>query len=343
MSFSYTYARIERRKLMLTLKNDLAFRIFFSKKGNEKFLKDFLESILEIKIDNIEISSNFSPSKDFLRIKDSVLDIQAKVNGNLLIDLEMQNQDNHNLEKRMLFYASKLMTSNLQISEDYQLLKPMSLISLLNYNLFDFPEHVSSTITVIKQNTDLTVMDSLEFRFIELPKFRKKLKKEKVINNKLDAWLALIDYSDMELIEMAKSKFKTIEEAIEAYEEITANQELMHYLTRRQIARMDAISRENYIKREFEAQKQRAIKKAIGKATRHGHNQGFLHGRQRGLEQGLKQGIEQGIEQGKQLGLASGQKSSQIEIAKNMLKEGLSFEFISKMTNLSEEEIKNLS
>ena len=33
---------------MLTLKNDLAFRIFFSKKGNEKFLKDFLESILEM-------------------------------------------------------------------------------------------------------------------------------------------------------------------------------------------------------------------------------------------------------------------------------------------------------
>ncbi len=39
----------------LNLKNDVIFKAFFTKKGNEKYLKSFLESILKEKIDEIEI------------------------------------------------------------------------------------------------------------------------------------------------------------------------------------------------------------------------------------------------------------------------------------------------
>ena len=41
----------------LTLKNDIIFKEFFSKKGNEKFLIDFLTGLLEINITKIEIFS----------------------------------------------------------------------------------------------------------------------------------------------------------------------------------------------------------------------------------------------------------------------------------------------
>ena len=39
----------------LNLKNDVVFKAFFTKKGNEKYLKSFLESILKEKVDEIEI------------------------------------------------------------------------------------------------------------------------------------------------------------------------------------------------------------------------------------------------------------------------------------------------
>ena len=39
----------------LNLKNDIVFKAFFAKKGNEKFLIDFLESLLKIKIKNVKI------------------------------------------------------------------------------------------------------------------------------------------------------------------------------------------------------------------------------------------------------------------------------------------------
>ena len=57
-------------------------------------------------------------------------------------------------------------------------------------------------------------------------------------------------------------------------------------------------------------------------------------GLKRGMEEGLKQGIEQGIEQGA--------KTKQIEIAKNMIKESIDISLISKLTDLSIEEINNL-
>lgn len=39
----------------LNLKNDLVFKAFFTKKGNEKYLKSFLEALLNEKIQQIEI------------------------------------------------------------------------------------------------------------------------------------------------------------------------------------------------------------------------------------------------------------------------------------------------
>lgn len=39
----------------LNLKNDIVFKAFFAKKGNEKYLKSFLESLLNEKIEEIQI------------------------------------------------------------------------------------------------------------------------------------------------------------------------------------------------------------------------------------------------------------------------------------------------
>ncbi len=47
--------QIKKAEKELTLKDDLVFKFFFAKKGNEKYLKSFLEAILNIKIKNIEI------------------------------------------------------------------------------------------------------------------------------------------------------------------------------------------------------------------------------------------------------------------------------------------------
>ena len=51
----------------LNLKNDVVFKAFFTKKGNEKYLKSFLESILKEKVDEIEIIRRSKSRKDIYR------------------------------------------------------------------------------------------------------------------------------------------------------------------------------------------------------------------------------------------------------------------------------------
>ena len=42
----------------LTPKNDIIFKRLFGKKGNEEIVKDFLEAVLDIKIESVEIEAD---------------------------------------------------------------------------------------------------------------------------------------------------------------------------------------------------------------------------------------------------------------------------------------------
>ena len=60
--------------------------------------------------------------------------------------------------------------------------------------------------------------------------------------------------------------------------------------------------------------------------------------RAKGTEEGLKQGKEEGMKQGKE----EGKKEKEREIAKRMLKKGISIEKIMELTELSKKEIEKL-
>ena len=46
---------VKTKQKKLTLKNDVIFKAFFSRKGNEKYLIDFLNALLKINIVKIDI------------------------------------------------------------------------------------------------------------------------------------------------------------------------------------------------------------------------------------------------------------------------------------------------
>ena len=63
-------------------------------------------------------------------------------------------------------------------------------------------------------------------------------------------------------------------------------------------------------------------------------------------ENGLRHAKEEGIAEGKKLGLeegrAIGEKSKQLEIARNLLQEGMSIEKVSTIVGLTKEEIEKI-
>ena len=64
--------------------------------------------------------------------------------------------------------------------------------------------------------------------------------------------------------------------------------------------------------------------------------------KQNEMEGAKKDGIKIGIEQGLEQGLEQGSNSKAIEIAKNMFKENMDIQTISRLTNLTEEDIQKI-
>ncbi len=60
-------------------------------------------------------------------------------------------------------------------------------------------------------------------------------------------------------------------------------------------------------------------------------------------EKGYKLGMEEGLQRGIQKGIQKGQRQEALMIAKNMLNEDFDVEMISKITNLSKEELEKIS
>lgn len=73
----------------LTLKNDVLFQAFFAKKGNEKYLIDFLTGILKIEIKELIVQNEVSLEKLAVQQKAGRLDILAKLEDGTNINIEM--------------------------------------------------------------------------------------------------------------------------------------------------------------------------------------------------------------------------------------------------------------
>ena len=99
---------------------------------------------------------------------------------------------------------------------------------------------------------------------------------------------------------------------------------------------LERISRDTGIIGLYDAEK--VERKVYNSKMNYAEKIGMEKGMQKGMEKGIEKGIKQGIEQG----LREGEHAKTIEIAKEMLKENIDINIISKVTNLSISEINSL-
>lgn len=252
----------------LNLKNDIIFKTFFSRKGNEKFLIDFLNALLKIEIKNIKVLGEVSLEQLTQDEKGGRIDIQAELDSGIVIDIEMQMQDEKNIEERTTYYAAKILSKETKRGTEYNQIKQVIMINILNYNLLGF-EYISETVTVLDKHRDFELIKGVKWYFIELPKFRKS---NPDMNDKINQWLAFIDDYDKELVQMAEKKNKTLKEAgIEIYT-LTGDEEVQRLAELRDKWEMDRISGINYAKKVGKKEAKEEILKQLIKLGK-GHKE----------------------------------------------------------------------
>jgi len=234
-------------------KNDFAFKKIFGDENKTEILISLLNAILDFKdnktIVSLEILNPFQVPK-IKDLKNTILDIRAKNQGDEEFIVEMQKKDLSNFEKRSLYYTSKAYVAQLDKTEDYSLLKKVYFIGILNFNMFkdeikDKKQHnddyVSRHLILNKKTLTQDIAD-FEFTFVELKKFKKELHQLDTI---LDKWIYFINNADD--LTMIPKEYATLEEFKEAFS--VANQlnwnkeeiEVYDYVKRNEIDDINAL------------------------------------------------------------------------------------------------------
>lgn len=297
--------RIENKtqgKGRLPLTSDYIFKRVFAKDENNSMLKDFLEAILNTKIQKVTVKNPEIP-KNLADERLGVLDLKLEIDETTIIDVEMQMKNEHNITERSTVYLSKLIAEQLKAREPYNAIKKTIAINLLKFDCFQRNSYHSIAHMKFEKSTkgeyvelgytkeDEMVTPIIEMHFIELNKF---LKKNTECKTKLEQWLWLLIGKE-EKIQMAMEENEEIKKTVEVLDELSLNEEERELYEYREKALLDYISAIDYAKTEGRAE-----------------------------------------------GLADGEKKAKLEDAKKMLKENIPIEIIIRVTGLRKEEIEKL-
>lgn len=191
------------------IKNDGIFKNIFGKFGNEKFIKKFLELVLKININRIDVGHDITIEKIKEGEKGAILDIRAIVNDNIIVNIEMQKEKRGNILDRTEKYGANIFVRNMKKGEKYVDAKEVIIITILNYKLFEDENYITDLMSVLRQNKAIEVKTKIRRFFIELPKIEKI---QIDIENELMQWLVYFYGKDRRLVKMAIEKNEMIKQ-----------------------------------------------------------------------------------------------------------------------------------
>ena len=196
---------------LLNPKLDYVFKRIFGRQGNESITKNFLSAILNQNITDIILEENTILPKDMLDDKVGILDVKAKIDGSINCDIEMQIVNKKNIEKRILFYCSKMYVQSIKSGKDYLELEKSIAILITDYeipSLKEIKKYVSKWNLREEDYGNLILTDAIEIVIIELPKFEKYKN-----NTKLAEWVKFIN--NPRVINMENKEIKKAKEVLD--------------------------------------------------------------------------------------------------------------------------------
>ena len=281
--------------------NDYFVRYLLGSVGHEDVLENIVNCVLRDsgfqEVHNLEIINPHNLPEN-INLKESVLDVKAITKDKKKIIIEIQLSGNIDFVKRIFYYISKNIVSELNENESYDIISQVISINFINFNM-DFydegkPHRCFKLIDTENHNVSLDMMQMhIISRFI---KILNNSNIDDIKKNKILSWIEFFTVKDLDKV---KEKLKEVNDimpkVIDKYERFISSEKEMEVYNAR-----DA----------------------------------FLYGQtlmlKREREEGIKEGIEKGIEKEK-YSLAKNMKEKNMDI--NLISEltKLSIEEIKKL------------
>ena len=296
---------------LLKPKNDVVFQSLFNQK-NEKITKAFIEDLLEEKIEKIIINDTKELYREKPEDKLGILDLEAEINEEKKIDVEIQLIEKESFAERLLYYYAKLYGNEIKRGKTYDSYKKVVIIAILDFEL-EITKGIEKMETKWRiredENTKLILTDALEIHIIELSKIKREYKKNK--ENRKVQWMMFLDNPNTEEVEEIMEENKEIREAVVEVHKMSKDEKIRKLAELREKAIMD--------------------EKEI-----------YSTGYHKGEKSGYIKGEKTGYSKGKLEGEKSGYKKKKLEVAKILKEKGMSKEEISEITKLTIEELEKI-
>jgi predicted transposase/invertase (TIGR01784 family) len=203
--------------------NDFVFKKTFGEEDSKDNLIALLNAILSKKdrdkLVTLEIVDNKELTPELIEDKTGIIDVRAKTADGTEFEIEVQLTNQHNMDKRTLWYWGEIYSEGIKKGEDYKNLPKVITINILDFEYIKIPEKFHTTFHLCEDEfKNYILTDALEIHFIEMEKFR-KLKNKNLKEDRLQRWLSFFreDISESELKELVDMDvdIKKAEEKIE--------------------------------------------------------------------------------------------------------------------------------
>ena len=292
----------------MNLRSDVGFKAVFADRNNKDILIGVLNQILppEARIEDIKEYSDREQRRDVPYGKKTVLDLVCVDRDDRTFVVEMQASEEDFFFERCVYYASGLYHLELSDGVRYKGLRPVYVVSFLNYRLRHDDEslwdtdHFISHWRFTEKRTGMVADQTISVIFVEITLFTKTLEE------------CVTEFDRLFYIFKNSDGFQRIPEWIEEAGGISRRLA--------EACEVAAFDKEKKLKYEIDkmnewdiqAQKEYAVRKGL----------------EEGLQKGLREGREEGLEQGRE--------ETRLSIARKLFEAGTPVDVIVNCTGVDD-------
>ena len=300
---------------LLDPKIDYVFKRIFGEKGDEDILMSLINAILKGNptIKELELLNTEYPKEGADR-KGCRFDILAKTDNDVTINIEMQYRNDKYISDRIIYYSDRIFVEEYKEGDFYGNKKVIS-IWIFAENLTRRKKAISEIFPTFKENGEdnwEVVSENQRIIILELNKYKTTNDNFKDLLTNWVNFLKTPEYLENNPLKIENNE---LDKAIDKLEIMSKNDQERYY-----IQSIKDYERDRASEKYWES----------------------VEARNKGLKEGLNKGLKEGLKKGLDKGLKEGEKNKSIEIAKNMLKDNVDINIISKYSGLSIEEINEL-
>ena len=296
----------------VNLRSDVGFKAVFADRNNKDILIGVLNQILspEARIEDIKEYSDREQRRDVPYGKKTVLDLVCVDRDDRTFVVEMQASEEDFFFERCVYYASGLYHLELSDGVRYKGLRPVYVVSFLNYRLRHDDEslwdtdHFISNWRFTEKRTGMVADQTISVIFVEMTLFTKTLEE------------CVTEFDRLFYIFKNSEGFQRIPEWIEEAGGISRRLA--------EACEVAAFDKEKKLKYEIDKMNEWDIQAQKEYAVR------------KGLEEGLQKGLQKGLREGREEGLEQGREETRLSIARKLFEAGTPVDVIVNCTGVDD-------